>query len=222
MADITLNVFDLGVLAIVGLSALMAFFRGFVREFLSLVGWLGASIITLRALPTVSKMLEPHIPSPVIANGIASVLLFFGCVLIFSIISGFIIKVLKPGAKVGLFDNLMGLCFGSARGILMIAIGYHVMTVVITEKDYPKAVKDSYAAPHIAKVAKWVGTLTPEALKAITDKKPLDADALKNTSDSIKNAIQKLPSDLPSENDINRRTPSIEELQQRLREENLR
>jgi uncharacterized membrane protein required for colicin V production len=167
-------------------------------------------------------MLEPHIASPVIANGIASVLIFFGCVLIFSIISGFIIKVLKPGAKVGLFDNLMGLCFGSARGILMIAIGYHVMTAVLAEKDYPKAVKDSYAAPYIADVAKWVGTLTPQALKAITDKKALDTDALKNAGDSIKSSLEKLPGDLPSDDDINRRTTSIEELQQRLREENLR
>lgn len=222
MADVTLNMFDLGVLSIVGLSALMAFFRGFVREFLSLVGWLGASIITLRALPTVSKMLEPHIASPVIANGIASVLLFFGCVLVFSIISGFIIKVLKPGAKVGLFDNLMGLCFGSARGILMIAIGYHVMTAVLAEKDYPEVIKESLAAPSIAKVAKWVGTLTPEALKAITEKKAIDADTLKNAGDSIKSSLEKLPGNLPSDDDINHRTPSIEELQQRLREENLR
>lgn len=222
MADVTLNMFDLGVLVIVGLSALMAFFRGFVREFLSLVGWLGASIITLRALPTVSKMLEPHIASPVIANGIASVLLFFGCVLVFSIISGFIIKVLKPGAKVGLFDNLLGLCFGSARGILMIAIGYHVMTAVLAEKDYPEMIKDSYAAPYIARVAKWVGTLTPEALKAITEKKAFDADTLKNAGDSIKSSLEKLPGDLPSDDDITPDTPSIEELQQRLREENLR
>lgn len=222
MADISLTVFDLGVLAIVGLSALMAFFRGFVREFLSLVGWLAASVITLRTLPIVSKTLEPHIGSPVITTGIASVLIFFGALIVFSIITGFIIKVLKPSAKVGVLDNLLGLCFGVARGTLMVAIAYYIMGVVLVEKDFPKAVKDAYSRPYIAQVAKWVGTFTPNALNVITDKKSIDADAIKNSGAKVVKIIEDAPIELPDTYDPKRNTPSIEDLQQRLREENER
>jgi membrane protein required for colicin V production len=220
MADISLTMFDLGVLIIIGLSALMAFFRGFVREFLSLIGWLGASIITLRTLPLVSKALEPHIGSPVIATGIASVLIFFGALIVFSIISGFIIRVLKPGSKVGLFDNLLGLCFGVARGTLMVAIAYYILGVVLVEKDFPKAIKEAYTRPYIGQVAKWVGTFTPNALNVITDKKPLDGEAIKNSGAKVVKIIEDAPSELPDAYDVKRNTPSIEDLQQRLREEN--
>ena len=222
MADIALTSFDLGVLIIIGLSALMAFFRGFVREFLSLVGWLGASIITLRASPIVGKALEPHIASKDIATVVASVLIFFVALIVFSIVSGFIIKVLKPSAKVGLFDNLLGLCFGAARGALMVAIAYSILNVALVEKDFPKAVKDAYTRPYVAQVADWVRTFTPEALDTITNKKLIDGDAVKESGAKVVKIIEDAPSTLPDADDVRRNTPSIEDLQQRLREENER
>ncbi len=51
MVQTSLNIFDLVVFGILGLSALLSFFRGFVREVLSLGAWVGASLITLYAFP---------------------------------------------------------------------------------------------------------------------------------------------------------------------------
>ena len=42
-----MNAVDLGVLAVIALSAVFAFARGFVREALSIVAWVGAALITL-------------------------------------------------------------------------------------------------------------------------------------------------------------------------------
>lgn len=222
MADITLTMVDLGVLTVIGLSGLMAFFRGFVREFISLASWVGASYVTLRALPIVSKYLEPEVGSPVIATGIAAVAIFFTTLILISIVTGLFLKLLKPAAKVGLFDNLLGLGFGVARGTLMVAIAYYIMGIVIVEKDFPQAVKEAKSRPYIAQAAAWVGTLTPTALNAITDKNPITTDALKNSADTVSKALDDGAAALPDDDAISNNRPSIEDLQQRLREENER
>ena len=41
----------------VGLSALLSFFRGFAREIISLCSWIGASLVTLYTFPTVPAYL---------------------------------------------------------------------------------------------------------------------------------------------------------------------
>lgn len=222
MTDIGLNMFDLGVLTVVGLSALMAFFRGFVREFISLTAWVAASIVTLRTLPAVSKYLEPQVGSPVIATGIASVAIFFITLIVITIITGLILKVLKPSAKVGLLDNLLGLCFGAARGTLIVAIAYYIMGIAILEKDFPKVIQDAYSRPYIAQAARWVGTLTPTALDAITDKKLLDTDALKRSKAKVVKALDDGANALDHSNSDSSDSLSIEDLKQRLREENER
>lgn len=216
MSDISLTLFDFGVLFVVGLSALLSFFRGFLREFISLAAWLGASVMTLRTLPMVSHYLEPRVGSTVVASGIAAVAIFFTTLIAISMVSGLLLKLLKPGAKVGLFDNLAGLCFGAARGVLIVAIAYFIMGIVLLEKDFPKAVETAYTRPSIARVAAWVGTLTPSALDAVTAA-PGTADA---TPAKVVKTIDDAVDDLPDADAPNDSMPSIEDLKQRLREEN--
>ena len=42
-----MNALDLAIIAIIALSAIFAFARGFVREALSIIAWVGAAAITL-------------------------------------------------------------------------------------------------------------------------------------------------------------------------------
>src|SRR5205085_3267774 len=48
-----MNPLDLGVIAILVLSAIFAFARGFVREALSIIAWVGAAAITILGFNTV-------------------------------------------------------------------------------------------------------------------------------------------------------------------------
>ena len=142
MAATSINMLDLGVLIIVGLSALLSFYRGFVREILSLGGWAVASVVTLRFLDPATDFIRPQIHSAAIAVAVAAISLFLISLILFSIATGMIIKFLKLGEKVGLLDNLAGLCFGAARGTLIVTIIFFVMTKFFTnEKDYPEIVR---------------------------------------------------------------------------------
>jgi len=55
-----MNPLDIGVIAVIGLSAVFAFARGFVREALSIVAWIGAGLITLYGWGPVYAMVDLH------------------------------------------------------------------------------------------------------------------------------------------------------------------
>ena len=54
---------DAGIIALVLVSGLFAFFRGFIREVLAIAGWVGASLATLWAFPVASPLVRQWIGS---------------------------------------------------------------------------------------------------------------------------------------------------------------
>lgn len=228
-----LNLFDLGVILTIGLSALLSFFRGFVREILSLGGWLVASIVTLRFIEPVAGWVKPQVKSEVIASGIAAVGLFFVTLIALSILANGIVKFLKPGDKMGLLDNLAGLAFGAARGALIVGIAFFILTVVMTEKNYPDVVKNAYTRPYAAQMAKWITALTPDYLNKVTKRSKEESsdvedtakDGLKAMQKHLERSREKAEEKLQDELDkvdkkIEDDMPSIEDLQRRIKEEN--
>ena len=59
-AQLNINMFDGIVFGVLFLSALVSFFRGFIREFISLLAWIGAALITLYLVEDVAKFLKPY------------------------------------------------------------------------------------------------------------------------------------------------------------------
>jgi len=185
MVETSFNLFDLIVLAVVGLSALLSFFRGFIREVLSLGAWVGAAIITLYAFPHVHDWVRPQVNSDMVASGIASMGTFMGALIIISIFTRLIGKYVKSGADVGVLDNILGLGFGAARGLLVICIGYFILTKVMTEENYPEWIKTAKTQPFIKETTSWlakvapdyIGDLSPNPDKNGTDTKADDEDS---------------------------------------------
>jgi membrane protein required for colicin V production len=201
------NLFDVAVVVIIGLSALLSFYRGLVREILSLSGWVVASLTALTFLEPATKFLKPFISNEAVAVGVASISLFFITLILFSIVTGLIVKVLKIGDKVGLFDNLGGLAFGVARGLLIVSIGYFIMGIVVNEKDSPKWLKEAKTRPFVAQTSTYIAKVAPDYLSAATKEK----DKL---AEKTKKAVE--------ENQDKSNLPTMEELQQRIRDENER
>lgn len=238
MTAASMNMFDLGVLTIIGLSALLSFFRGFVREILSLGGWVAASAVTMRFLEPATHFVKPQIKSDGLASGIAAIGLFFITLILFSILSNLLLKVLKIGDKVGLLDNLGGLTFGIARGVLIVSLGYFLMTTFFSEeKKYPEVVRDAASRPYVAKSASWIASIAPEYLDDLMhkeknkDDEDLSKDAKKRMNEfihkmdkgteSTKRMLEKKMDETEEEMPASS-LPSIEDLQQRIREENER
>lgn len=221
MVQTAFNIFDLGVVIILLLSGLLSFYRGFLREVMSLGSWIGASVIALYAFPSVSAWLKPQVKSDMAAAGLASIGVFFIALVFISIISGMFLKYLKPSGEIGFFDNLVGLAFGVARGVLLIAIAYLVMDKILTEKNFPDWVKEARTREYVAEAAQTLEKIAPNYLAEMTGEKteesdtPTEEEKPGNRFDPI--TIKRGPekSDKP-----NLGLPTMEELQQRIREEN--
>ena len=63
-----MNTIDIIVIAVVALSALIAFLRGFVREVLTIGSWLGASLVKLYGFTLLQGKFEQWISSKMAAD----------------------------------------------------------------------------------------------------------------------------------------------------------
>lgn len=214
MIETSLNMFDAGVLIIVGLSALLSFFRGFVREIMSLGAWAGAALITLYSFQRVSTWIEPQVGSAALAGGLAAIGVFITALIAISFFIRLLLKFLKTGSDVGVLDNMIGLLFGIARGVLLISIAYFVMSIVVNEKDYPDWVKEAKSRPYVAQSAEYVARIAPDYLSVLT-KKEDEKDADTKPSKAQKKLVKEVEA-------IEDEVPTIEDLQDRIREENER
>ena len=126
------------VAAVIILSAILAYARGFVRESLAILGWIGAAILAFIFAPTVrpmvaqipglNKFLADSCELSIIA-GFAAV--FALALVLFSILTPLFSSVVQRSALGGV-DQGMGFLFGVARGILLVVIAFIVYDRIMT------------------------------------------------------------------------------------------
>ena len=113
--------FDYAVLAIVGLSVLLAVLRGVVREIAALAGWAAALILSGMFAQELAQWL-PIALSAVLKVVIAYLAIFLG-VLLVSGLSGLLLARLFRAAGLGFADRAVGALFGLVRGALIVFVG---------------------------------------------------------------------------------------------------
>lgn len=168
MIETHLNIFDAIVFGIMLVSCLFAFFRGFVREILSLGAWIGAALVTIYYFPAAAEQLQPNFKNPVIAAGFATLGLYITALVGFSIVNMFIIKFIKSGDEIGLTDNIMGLIFGAARGAFIISLGYFMVALFLPESEEPEWIEGSFTQPYVEEGALMLARMAPDYLRDIS------------------------------------------------------
>ena len=88
------NLPDLIVVGVVILSALFAFYRGFVRETLAIAGWVGAAFSTIWMLPFGQQYTREWINLTWLADLVAGAAIFIATLVIFWLIIHLIVLVL--------------------------------------------------------------------------------------------------------------------------------
>ncbi|NBX03251.1 MAG: CvpA family protein [Alphaproteobacteria bacterium] len=184
MIQTQLSIFDMVVCGIMFLSCLFAFFRGFVREVLSLGAWIGAGAITLYYFPTVSQKLEPQFKNPIAAGGLAAIGLYVLSLIGFSILNRIIMKFVKSGSDVGMLDNLLGLMFGALRGAFIISLGYLLLVFAIGENTRPEWMRGAFTLPYVIKGANILSQSAPEYMHDITSFQKSTTDSMMGSSTS--------------------------------------
>jgi membrane protein required for colicin V production len=182
MINAQLNYFDMAVLGVMLLSCLFAFFRGFVKEILSLLGWIAAGAVTLYFFKPVAETLRPNFSNEKVAAISAILLLYFGSLIVFSIFNRIIIKILKSGSGIGWFDNFLGLGFGALRGALIISLAYFLLSLAIAENNRPDWLQNAKTRPYVEKGAMMLAKIAPQYLDDLSSLQNKAKIEVQNTS----------------------------------------
>jgi len=112
---------DVAIIALVVLSAVLSLFRGFVKEALALASWLVALWVSMIFYEDLAVVLSQWIAEPSIQNIAAFSILFISVLLVGALINYLASKLV---AKTGLAitDRMLGVVFGVARGVVIVAI----------------------------------------------------------------------------------------------------
>ncbi|MET0155934.1 MAG: CvpA family protein [Rickettsiales bacterium] len=135
-----LNVFDLVIVALVFLSTLFAFLRGFIRTIFSLMCWTLSVVCSVMLAPYLVHYLEGHMHSVWAVLLISYVGGFLVVFTLFAILFGFFVRMARPCCD-GFIDRSLGAALGFLRGTLLACIIFSGITwalrVVSDNRDNP-------------------------------------------------------------------------------------
>ncbi len=154
-----MNLFDYGLIAIVGLSMVLSLWRGFVREVISLIGLVAAFLIASRASGMAGDFLGQWIASSMLADILGFVGVFTGMMLLVGLV-GSLIRKLIDKADLTATDRTLGVLFGFARGALLIGLFFLMYTSY--SKEEKSWMKESILAPYALELADVIGQAIPK------------------------------------------------------------
>ena len=144
------------VLAVVLLSAGLAYVRGLVREVLGVGAWIGAIVLALLLEQRTTPMVAEHVEQPWLATGIAVGGVFLLVLVVLKILIAWLAGKVQRSALGGV-DRALGLVFGAARGAFLVVVAYIVAGLVLPATDtWPEPVLQARSLPYVADGAAWL------------------------------------------------------------------
>ncbi|MBX7199366.1 MAG: CvpA family protein [Rhodospirillaceae bacterium] len=159
-----INGLDLAVCAVLLISALLAFIRGFVHEVLSVAAWAGALAAATYGLPYARPFAHKIIPFGWAADAAAATVIFLVVLVVLGMMSHAVAMRIQKSALNNL-DRTLGFVFGLARAVLILGVGLIVVDW-LTDRDRPTWVRTAKTLPIIESAAGGIKTLVPASFMA--------------------------------------------------------
>lgn len=149
---------DYGILAIVLISAFVSLLRGFVKEALSLTGWVLAFWISLSFAGNMAGLLKSSINSPSLRLIVGFAILFVLTLMVAAVINFFASRLVKVTGLTGT-DRVLGMFFGMLRGTVLVAV--LVLLAGLTSVPRESWWSQSTLLPEFQTVAIWLRGFLP-------------------------------------------------------------
>jgi membrane protein required for colicin V production len=160
MSALGIAIPDLVVVAFILLSALWAFARGFVREVLGVGAWVGAALVALYLFNPARLYLRSFITIEVVADIVAGVGLFIITLILLSMLSHAISRLVR-GSMLSPLDRSLGFVFGLVRGAVLVCLGYLVVIWALHQSAPPAWMSAAKTLPAIQQGAQMLKALLP-------------------------------------------------------------
>lgn len=160
MTALPLNLADLAIIIILLVSALLAFFRGLVKEILAVAGWVGAALATLYGFRYAQPIARQFIAIELAADAAAGLAIFLVTLIILSFITHTIAERVRDSA-LNAVDRSLGFVFGLVRGAVLIVLAYMLLAWAVPAQDQPDWLRQARAIPFIERGAEFFINLVP-------------------------------------------------------------
>jgi membrane protein required for colicin V production len=178
------------------LSGIFAYSRGLVREVLSLLAWAGAVAATYYGLDLVRPYARELLPWKAAADGIAGVALFVLALLVLTLTTGRLARIVNQ-SQFGPIDRSLGFLYGVGRGALLVCIAYLVVGWIVPPAQQPTWVKEARTRPLIERGAAEIMRLVPARYQADGRAAAHDADRTAKEAASAAQFLRQLSAPAP-------------------------
>ncbi len=155
---------DFVLLAVVAVSAIVAFIRGFVREVLGIAAWVAAAYVAYAGFPAANPIVRGWISNQHIADPATYGIVFVIALIAFTIVTNLIGRMVR-GSALGGVDRTLGLAYGVLRGALIVMVAYILAGMAIPPVEWPKPVRAARLLPFTHDGAVWLAGLLPQAYR---------------------------------------------------------
>lgn len=163
-----INTVDAIVITVIALSAIIALFRGFVREVLSLAAMILATAITIAFIDELAGVMSQRFESTIVAYGLSGVILFIGSLIGLGVVNHFIVRAVKE-SEFKAFDRSLGLMFGLLRGAFVVSLAFLTATILLEENDYPDWLREAKTLGAMKMGAQVLESVAPEYTQQLRD-----------------------------------------------------
>jgi membrane protein required for colicin V production len=154
---------DYAILGILLISSFISLIRGFVKEALSLAGWVMAFWISLSFAVPLSKLLVSSMDDPTLRLIIAFGVLFVLTLIVSAVINFFASRLVQRTGLTGT-DRFLGVIFGFLRGALLVSV--LVLLAGLTSLPKESWWDDSFLLFRFQAIAMWIRDLLPADVAA--------------------------------------------------------
>jgi membrane protein required for colicin V production len=168
MSSLPFGIVDICFVAILVISGVLAYIRGFVREVLSVAAWVGAAFVTLYGYPHLQPYTKEYIANPMVADLVTGGVLFVGSMIVFSLVASGVARGVRESSASG-FDRSLGFAFGVLRGVVLVSLLY-LSAAWFWQDDLPKSVTEAKTYPLIDGSTQILLSLVPDETRESAEK----------------------------------------------------
>lgn len=186
-----LNNLDIIILIVVAISALIALNRGLIKEVLSIIGWVLATVSIIYLLPVSLPFAKKFISSGIVAGIITSLFIFVLFFIVWIYSTSAIIGKVRT-SKLNGIDRFLGLFFGIARAFLLVILFNIMVCWIIPQENQSEVLTGSKYFKLAGSFAKPIEDLIPEETIKLIKEKSQALDNSKSKEEKEKEETKEL------------------------------
>jgi membrane protein required for colicin V production len=162
-----MNGADYLIVGVLAFSSLLGLFRGFLREAIGVIAWLGGLWLAWRYAPLVEPFLGGAVSDPPVSTWAARAIIVIAVVIVGWLVASVLAYLLRHSSLSIMVDRLLGLLFGFVRGAVVVAAV--VMLAQFVQLNEMPWWKKSKLLPFTSEYSGWIQSFAETGMRMLDE-----------------------------------------------------